>query len=224
MENLVVAASSYAKDIDNLIWIIAILGGFWFFLAEGVLFYFLIKFRHKEGQKAQYLVGESKEELKWITRPHHAILICDLVIVFMAIQVWYNIKQQLPPADETIQVVGHQWSWRFIHPGLDHQLGTADDVEVVDELHVRVDKTYHFKLEAADVLHSFSIPAFRLKQDAIPGRVITGWFKPTKTGEYDLQCAEMCGIGHGIMQSKLYVETDEQHDEWLKKQMPQQQI
>ena len=110
---------------------------------------------------------------------------------------WYKIKQDLPRADETISVVGEQWKWRFTHPGRDGELGTQDDVETVDELHVKVGKTYHFKLESNDVLHDFSVPVFRLKQDAVPGRVITGWFKPTKTGIYDIQCAEMCGIGHG---------------------------
>jgi cytochrome c oxidase subunit 2 len=59
------------------------------------------------------------------------------------------------------------------------------------------------------------VPVFRLKQDAIPGRVITGWFKPTKTGEFDIQCVEMCGIGHGIMGARIFVETEEQHQAWL---------
>ena len=95
---------------------------------------------------------------------------------------WSGIKQDLPPADETIRVIGHQWSWRFVHPGVDRQLGTADDIETIDALHLQEGTLYHFHLEAADVLHSFSIPAFRLKQYAVPGRMITGWFKPTRTG------------------------------------------
>ena len=102
-----------------------------------------------------------------------------------------------------------------MHPGADKTIGTADDVEMVDELRLKVNTTYHFKLESIDVLHSFSIPVFRLKQDAIPGRVITGWFKPTKTGRYDLQCAEICGIGHGIMMGEVLVESEEDHNKWL---------
>jgi cytochrome c oxidase subunit 2 len=111
--------------------------------------------------------------------------------------------------------VAQQWAWTFTHPGVDGKLGTEDDVETVDELHVKADKTYHFKLESTDVMHSFSVPAFRLKQDAIPGREITGWFKPTKTGSYDIQCAEICGIGHALMPARIHVETEADHAAWL---------
>lgn len=207
-------ASSFAGDIDNLIMWITIIVGVWFLMAEGIFFYFIFRFRKRDGQKAQYITGEKKEEMKWISIPHFLVLIFDVIILAMAISVWYNIKQNLPPADDTIRIVGHQWSWRFVHSGPDGKLGTADDVESVDELHVAVDKTYHFKLESADVMHSFSVPVFRLKQDAVPGRVITGWFKPTKTGEYDIQCAEMCGIGHGIMNGRIVIQTNEEVQKW----------
>lgn len=217
MEWLIFNAGSYAADIDFLIVLIAALAGFWFLLAEIVLFYFMYRYRRSKNPKALYVTGEKKEEMKWIHLPHNIILLCDVVIIVFAIKVWYNVKQQLPPADETIRVIGQQWSWRFVHPGLDSQLGTPDDVETVDELHVTVGKTYHFKLESVDVLHSFSVPVFRLKQDAIPGRVITGWFKATKEGVYDVQCAEMCGIGHGIMGSRMFVESDAAHKAWLEK-------
>jgi cytochrome c oxidase subunit 2 len=215
-------ASSFAKDIDFLIILIAILGGFWLFVAEFFLFYFMFKFRKKSGVKGQYISGEKKEEMKWIHLPHNLVLLCDIVIIFFAVRVWYDIKQVQPPADETIRVVGRQWAWTFVHPGLDHKLGTEDDVEVVDELHVMVDKTYHFQLESKDVLHSFSVPVFRLKQDAIPGRVITGWFKPIKSGTFDVQCAEICGIGHGIMKSRIKIESEEEHRAWLASQPPRQ--
>lgn len=215
MEFFIQSASSFAGKIDNLILTITIIVFFWFFLAQGVFFWLIFKFRQKNNPRSQYITGEKKEEKKWITIPHFAVLVCDVVILGLAINVWYHIKQDLPPADETIRVIGHQWSWRFIHPGKDSKLGTEDDVETVDELHLKVNKTYHFKLESADVLHNFSVPVFRLKQDAVPGRVITGWFKPTKTGTFDIQCAEMCGIGHGIMGAKLVVEDDEAHNSWL---------
>lgn len=215
MELMITAASSYAKDVDFLILLITVLAGFWFLLAQGVLFYCIFRFSRKKNPKAAYITGEKKEEKKWISIPHMAILLCDVVIVFFAIQTWTTIKMTLPPADETIRVIGHQWSWRFVHPGLDKQLGTEDDIETVDELRLKEGKVYHYKLEAADVLHSFSIPVFRLKQDAVPGRVITGWFKPTKTGVFDVQCAEMCGIGHGIMGARVHIETEAQHNAWL---------
>lgn len=215
MTMLIEQASSYAEDIDRVILVIALLAGFWFLVAEGVLFYFLFKYKRKNNPKAEYITGEKKEEMKWIHWPHNIIILCDIVIIAFSVKVWYDVKQTLPPADETIKIVGQQWAWRFTHPGLDKQLGTADDIETVDELHVKVGTTYHFKLEAADVLHSFSVPVFRLKQDAVPGRTITGWFKPTKTGVFDVQCAEMCGIGHGIMGAKIVIETEEDHQKWL---------
>ena len=65
------------------------------------------------------------------------------------------------------------------------------------------------------MLHNFSVPVFRLKQDSIPGRVITGWFEPTKTGEWDVQCAEICGIGHGLMGARVIIETPEAHAAWM---------
>jgi cytochrome c oxidase subunit 2 len=71
-----------------------------------------------------------------------------------------------------------------------------------------------------DVLHDFSVPIFRLKQDAIPGREITGWFEPTITGEYGIQCAEMCGIGHGIMGARLILQNAETHQNWISSHSP----
>ena len=220
LDLLLKGAGSFADDVDLLFTIIAVITGAWLLLAEAVLFGFIFKFRRKPGQKAAYIAGESHAELKWIKVPHNIILLFDVVIIVFAVRVWYNVKQTLPPADETIRVIGHQWSWVFVHPGLDHELGTADDVETVDELHLEVDKTYHFKLEATDVLHSLSIPVFRLKQDAVPGRIITGWFKPTRVGTFDFQCSQICGIGHGIMQSTLHVELPSDHEKWLRANMP----
>ena len=214
------SGSSFAGDINNLILLIAVLGGFWLLAAEAVLFWLVFKFRRVPGKRAQYITGERKEEMKWIHWPHNIILLCDIVIVVFAIRVWYTVKQDLPKAESTIRVIGQQWAWRYIMPGADNILGTKDDIETVDELRLKVDTVYHFKLESVDVLHSFSIPLFRLKQDAIPGRIITGWFKPTKTGNFDIQCTEMCGIGHGIMMSKLFIETAEDHDKWVASHTP----
>jgi len=216
MEHILPQASSSAASIDFIIDLIFYIVGAWLILAEGILFYFIIKYRRKAGVKAEYVTGEKHEEMKWIHIPHNLVLVFDVIILIFAIKVWYEVKQFQPPADETVRVIGQQWSWRFVHPGLDKVLGTTDDVETVDDFHVKIDTTYHFQLESIDVLHSFSIPAFRLKQDAIPGRVITGWFKPTRLGQYDFQCAEICGIGHGIMKARVFVETPEEHEKWLK--------
>jgi cytochrome c oxidase subunit 2 len=148
------------------------------------------------------------------------VLICDVFIIVGAVRIWYDVKQVLPPADATIRVVSQQWAWSFVHPGADGKLDTADDIRTVDQLHVAVGEVYHFELESRDVIHSFSVPAFRLKQDAIPGRVITGWFEPTQTGTYDIQCAEICGIGHGVMAARIFIESPEDHSKWLARNDP----
>ncbi len=220
IESLVPAASSYAADMDNLFTLIFVIVAFWFILCEGLFFWLIWRFRKKEGVRGQYVTGELKSEKRWITYPHLLVLVCDLFIVAGAVKVWYDVKQYLPPADETVRIVSQQWAWTFVHAGPDGVLGTTDDITKVNELHVEVDKTYHYKLESTDVLHSFSVPVFRLKQDAIPGRVITGWFKPILAGEWDIQCAEICGIGHGLMAARIHIETPEQHAAWLMQESP----
>jgi cytochrome c oxidase subunit 2 len=130
------------------------------------------------------------------------------------------VKQTMPQADETVRVIAQQWAWTFVHPGADGKLDTPDDIRVVDELHVEKGKTYHFELQSRDVLHSFSIPVFRLKQDVIPGRTIRGWFKPTQLGGFDIQCAEICGIGHALMPARVMIESHEDHAAWVMAQTP----
>lgn len=218
------AASTFASDIDQLILLILVLVGFWLILTEVVFFWLIFRFRKKEGVKTQWVTGELKTEKRWITIPHLLVLVCDVFIVVGAVRVWYDVKQNLPEAEgeptQTVRVIGQQWAWSFEHPGPDGKLDTEDDIRTVDELHLQVDRLYHYKLTSRDVLHDFSVPVFRLKQDAIPGREITGWFQPTMTGTYDIQCAEICGIGHGIMAARLVIETPEQHTAWMAQHSP----
>jgi cytochrome c oxidase subunit II len=211
LESVLQRASTYADDIDGQIFLIAVLVGFWFLVAEGVFFWLLYKFRHREGVKSQYITGEQKHEKRWISIPHYLVLICDVLIIVGAVRVWMEVKQTLPDADRKVRIVAQQWAWTFTDAGPDGELDTDDDITTVDELHVEIGKVYHFELEARDVVHSFSVPVFRLKQDAIPGRRIIGWFEPTRTGTFDVQCAEICGIGHGIMGARMTVETAEEH-------------
>ena len=212
------ALSTYAADIDDLVLLISVIVGFWFIICEVLFFFFIVKFRAKDGRRAEYITGEEKSDKRWITLPHMLVLVCDLFILVGAVRVWYDIKQDLPEPYATVRVIGQQWAWSFVQPGPDGKIDTPDDIKTVDEMHVEVDKLYHFKLEARDVLHSFSVPVFRLKQDAIPGRIITGWFEAIKTGEYDIQCAEICGIGHGLMAGRIIVESAEQHASWVSSQ------
>jgi cytochrome c oxidase subunit 2 len=218
IEKLLPSISTYSHDIDFVWSLIFWIVGFWFLLTELVFFWLIMRFRAKDGVRGQYITGELKSEKKWITYPHLLVLVCDVFILVAAVRVWFNVKQDLPPAQQTVRVVAQQWAWSFVHPGPDKALDTADDIRTVDELHVKADTLYHFKLESRDVLHSFSIPVFRLKQDVIPGRIITGWFEATKTGTYDIQCAEICGIGHALMPGRIVIETPEQHAAWMASQ------
>ncbi|MFZ5478470.1 MAG: cytochrome c oxidase subunit II [Myxococcota bacterium] len=215
IEFLVVPASSFAKDIDSVFSLVFWMVGFWYVLTNIVFVWLLVKYRARRGVKALYVTGNEHHLKRWIEWPHYLIILCDVVIIVAAVRVWYMVKQDAPPADAEIRIVSQQWAWSFQHPGKDGKLDTEDDIKTVDTVHVELDKTYHFKLESRDVLHSFSVPAFRLKQDAVPGRVISGWFKPTRAGEYDLQCAEICGIGHGIMGARIVVDTPSEHAAWV---------
>ena len=215
IERYVEAVSTYASDVDDLVLLVTVLVGFWFLVCEILLFWLIFRFRAVEGRRTEYVTGEEKELKRWITIPHALVLICDVFIIIAALRVWHEVKQVLPPADETVRVIAQQWAWTFIHAGPDRQLGTSDDIATIDELHVKVNTTYHYRLEARDVVHSFSIPVFRLKQDAVPGRIITGWFEATKTGSFDIQCAEICGIGHALMGARIFIETPEQHAAWM---------
>ncbi len=220
IERWVVQASTFAAEIDGIIWLIAVLVGFWFLVAEGVFFWLIVKFRARDGQPAQYITGEEAKQKRFINWPHYLVLVCDVFIVVGAVRVWVEVKQYLPPESEAqhVRVVGQQWAWSFVHPGADGKLDTADDIRTVDDLHVQVGQKYIYELESRDVLHSFSVPVFRLKQDAIPGRVISGWFEPTRTGTYDIQCVEICGIGHGLMAARIVIESPEEHAAWIASQ------
>ena len=214
LDQLIASASTFSGDVDRLFLVITLLVGVWFVAAEVMFFWLLFRFRAKDGVPAQYVTGKEPRLKKWINIPHTLILVCDVIIIIAAIRVWVKIKQTLPPPDRTVRVVAQQWAWTFADPGPDNRIDTADDIRTTDEMHVEVGKTYHFLLESKDVVHSFFVPAFRLKQDADPGRTYTGWFKPTATGSYDILCAEICGIGHGVMGAKLVVDDHDAYVKW----------
>src|SRR4029079_9937027 len=100
----------------------------------------IIKFSAKEGVRGKYISGESWKETRWVSLPHYAILIFDVIIIIAAVKVWVEIKQTMPKPDETVRVISQQWAWTFVHPGPDGKLDTADDIRPVDQLHVQKDK------------------------------------------------------------------------------------
>jgi len=121
---------------------------------------------------------------------------------------------------DIVRIIAEQWTWTFQLAGADGKLDTPDDIITTDSLHVEVNKTYRFLLQSRDVVHSFFVPVFRLKQDAVPGRVITGWFRPTITGVHDITCAQICGIGHGVMGAHVVIEDAQTHQAWIAAHTP----
>ncbi len=215
IDYFVQSLSTYSHDVDQLVMLVTVLVGFWFIAAELMFFWLIFRFRARPGVPAQYITGKEKHLKRWLNIPHSIILVCDVVIIVAAVRVWVKVKQTLPPADEVVRVTSQQWAWTFQHPGADGLLDTPDDIRTTDSLHVEVGKTYHFLLESKDVLHSFFVPVFRLKQDAVPGRTITGWFRATKPGVHDILCAEICGVAHGLMGGEIVIETHAQHAAWV---------
>lgn len=221
LEYFLPRASDFAVDIDRLFDVISLLVGFWFFLTLGFFFYLLFRYRRKPGVKAAYVTGETHRQKQAVEIPHFLILGCDLVILVWTFVVWNKIKIEMPPHDEEVRIVAQQWAWSFYHAGADGLLGTEDDIATVNELHLKKGTQYTYRLEATDVMHSFSVPVFRLKQDAVPGRIISGHFKPILEGEWDIQCAEICGIAHGLMLGRVIIKSEEEHAAWIAANTPE---
>ncbi len=145
-------------------------------------------------------------------------------LVFIAIfkmNAWADAKlrrpelangQLKPPIAE---VTGRQFEWRIRYAGEDGIIGTPDDVQTVNDLHLPVNEEIVLKITSADVLHSFFLPNLRLKQDVVPGMQQFVWFRANKTGTYDIVCAELCGWGHYKMRGRVRIESRADFDRWM---------
>jgi len=198
--------------------------------------YCLWKFRHREGRKAAY-EPENKRLESILTA-----LTAGGVIAMLTpgLFVWAQFVD-VPDEAANVEVIGQQWLWSYRLPGADGQLGAADnrligidntlginpddpasqDDLVIEggELLLPVDRPVRFLLRSVDVLHDFYVPEFRAKMDMIPGSVTYFWVTPTKTGTYEILCAELCGTGHSYMRGMVTVVTQEEYDEWLTTQV-----
>jgi len=210
-------ASSYGGEIDHLFLIVLYITGVTFVLVEAALLVFLFKYRRREGRKASYIEGSTKAEIIWTSIP---AVICVALGVFSQ-PLWSRIKEpeNIPAGAIPYGVTAKQFEWHFRYPGPDGKLDTDDDFEKRNELHVVVNQTYSVRLRSEDVIHSFFIPVFRIKQDAVPGLTILAWFKPIRTGEFELACAELCGLGHYRMHSRVIVQTQDEFDRWQQTQV-----
>ncbi len=203
--------STYGGDVDYLFYLIYYITGAVMILVTVLMIAFLIMYRRKEGRKAVYSHGNTALEITWTVIP--AVIL--IMLSFMSISTWGKIKVHAPPAEYEVKVAGKQFNWDVTHPGPDGRLDTGDDIRIENELHVPVDKNVHVHLTATDVIHSFFVPSFRVKQDAVPGRDILVWFNVTKPGKYELPCAELCGFGHSGMLGWVFVHTPEDYAKFL---------
>lgn len=205
-------ASTFGTDIDSLFWLVHYIVVATFFLVQGALVVFLVRYRRKPGQRAVYTHGNTSLEIAWTIIP-------SLILVMLALisrSSWANIKQHVPPTNFMVRVTAKQFNWELTYPGPDAQFDTADDVTMDNEFHVPVHKVVRLQLRSKDVIHSFFIPSFRFKQDLVPGHEIPAWFEATKTGKYEVPCAELCGFGHSGMRGFVYVDTPEEFAAWAR--------
>lgn len=235
------SASAEANTIDALTYMILWITGITFVAVEGLLVVFLFKYRAKPGQKAKFTHGNHAVELVWTVVP-------ALILVFLAVyqmSLWIELKRPAPADNRgavELQVVAKQFEWNARYPGPDGKFGTGDDRLTVSAVVVPVNRPVNVQLRSLDVIHSFFLPHFRFKQDAVPGLTIPFWFKPTKLsaerlpvmgrdtdalkeGEekwvekhpkyWDIVCAELCGNSHTNMSAQLFVVSDEDYAKWL---------
>jgi cytochrome c oxidase subunit 2 len=173
---------------------------------------FMIRYRTRPGRKAEYIEGNTRLEIVWTT----ATAVILVILAFMSRSTWADIKENGPPGQVFYQVNAKQFNWEITYPGPDGKFGTKEAFMVENEMHVPVNKVVRVDLTSKDVIHSFFVPNLRLKQDAVPGRLIHVWFEATETGQYEIPCAELCGFGHSGMKGNLTVESQADFDKWLK--------
>jgi cytochrome c oxidase subunit 2 len=213
--------SVHGKDIDSLFYFILALTGVVFIATELLLFWFIWKYdaANRGTGRATYIQGSHTLEVVWTIIP-------AVVLLFLAIyqmNAWADVKMRRPVIPPTVEVVARQFEWRLRYPGRDGELGTPDDLHLVNDLHLPVDEDVLIQLKSMDVLHSFFLPNLRIKQDAVPGMKIPVWFKGTATGQFDLVCAELCGWGHYKMKGRLTLESRRDFDAWLERQYAAQE-
>jgi cytochrome c oxidase subunit II len=198
--------------------------------------YCVFRFRHREGARAHY-EPESKRLEAWLTI---GTAVGVAAMLAPGLYVWHRFITVPPDATE-VEVVAQQWLWSYRLPGADGVLGKSDsklisvdntvgvdpddpagqDDVIVDaaDLHLPIDKPVKLLLRSIDVLHDFYVPEFRAKMDLIPGTITYFWFTPTRTGQFEVLCAELCGSGHYQMRGLVMVDTDADYQAWLDEQM-----
>jgi len=207
-------ASTYAPQIDGMFHLIMWITGVIFVLVEAVLLVFLWKYRRRPGREVHYTHGNNRLEVIWTIIP---ALIC-VMLALLSRKLWEDIKEHMPHDALEIHVTGEQFAWNILYPGPDGKFDTADDIATLNQLHFPVGKAVVATLSSKDVIHSFFLPEFRVKQDAVPGMKTRIWFEGNKVGHWEIACAELCGLGHFRMKGFVTVDTPEDYQKWLAEQ------
>ncbi len=208
--------STYGPALDNLYYVILWITGIVFFVTEIILLIFLVKYRHTEGRTAEYIHGSNKAEIVWTAIP----FVIVMGLAFYSKGIWDEIRDpdRIPANAYPINMIATQFEWNATYAGADGEFDTPDDFVSRNVLHIPVAQPVVVQLTAEDVIHSFFLPEFRVKQDAVPGMITPVWFEATQTGEYTLACAELCGLGHYTMGGTVIVHSQADFQDWLAEQ------
>lgn len=195
-------ASSVAGEVDALYFFLCAITVFFSLLIAGLVILFAIRFRRRsEVELPAPITGSTKLETVWTVIP----FVLTMIIFGWGAKIYFTLSRA--PADATpIYVTGKQWMWKLQH---------LEGQREINELHVPVGRATRLIMSSEDVIHSFYIPAFRVKADVLPGRYTSIWFRPTQTGEYHLFCAEYCGTKHSGMIGKVVVMEPSDYQTWL---------
>ncbi|GIU75209.1 MAG: cytochrome c oxidase subunit 2 [Bryobacteraceae bacterium] len=196
-------ASTLVGETDGLFLFITLLTVFFFFFNGALILYAVKRWRRRsEKEVTPHITHDTRLELVWSLIP----LVVVMLIFFWGFRGY--VKAWVAPNESMeIIVTGKKWVWEFEYP---------DGTRTLNDLHVPVNQPVKLVLTAEDVIHSFYIPEFRLKRDAIPGRYTELWFTATKPGIYQVFCAEYCGKGHSDMLARIFVDTPEQYETFLR--------
>ena len=207
------SASTIGPKVDQLYWAIVWITGFFFFLVQGGLLLFVLKYRLRPGRKAAYGHGNTALEIIWTVIP--AVILLALTIASQ--RVWAEIRfpSQRPALAQEVEILAEQFAWNIRYPGPDRTFDTEDDVASLNQLHLPVGEPILLKIRSKDVIHSFFVAEFRIKQDAVPGLPTEVWLEVTRPGEFEIRCAELCGLGHYRMRGFVTAESPEAFQAWL---------
>ncbi|MBZ5571905.1 MAG: cytochrome c oxidase subunit II [Acidobacteriia bacterium] len=194
-------ASTGAGNVDALYIFLVLLASFMSLAIFTMITVFALKYHRRHGREAEQIEGSHALEITWSVVP---------LAIFMTIFAWGAViyfQERTPPRGATeVYVVAKQWMWKLEHP---------EGQREINELHVPVGRDVKLIMTSQDVIHSFYIPAFRIKQDVLPGRYTTQWFRATKPGVYHLFCAEYCGSQHSGMIGQVVVMEPAKYEAWL---------